>query len=124
MSTTESTMKYEARIPVNDWKPAPLREDKVNEAVASIVNTGGGALYIGYSHSSSTPACREGLTPNEIRYICRRFIEARWHVYLPSSWDGVEPITMVFVSKLPSEVYNCGVVDRSIEITDANGIRF
>lgn len=115
-------MKYEARIPVNDWEPAPLREDKVNEAVASIVNSDGGALYIGYGQSG-TPVCREKLTPDEIRYICRRFIDAKWHVYLPSSWDGGS-LTKVFVSKLPCEAYNCGTVYRSEEVTDADDIKF
>lgn len=115
-------MKYEAKIPVNDWKPAPLREDKVNEAVASVVNYGGGALYIGYGQSG-TPACREKLTPDEIRYICRRFIDAKWHVYLPSDWSGGST-TRVFVSKLPDEAYNCGTVHRSTEIMNMDDIKF
>lgn len=115
-------MKYEVRIPVNDWKPAPLREDKVNEAVASIVNSDGGALHIWYGQNG-TPACCQMLAPDEIRYICRRFIESKWHVYLPSERD-VGPLTKVFVSKLPSEAYNCGAVYRSTEILDADYIEF
>ena len=115
-------MKYDAHIPVNDWKPAPLREDKVNEAVASVVNSNGGALYVGYGQKG-TPVCREKLTPDEIRYICRRFIDAEWHVYLPSDWDGGS-ITKVFISKLPDEAYNCGATDRSTEIMNVDFLKF
>lgn len=114
-------MKYEAKIPVNDWKPAPLREDKVNEAVASVVNSDGGALYIGYGQNG-TPACRRKLTPDEIRYICRRFIEARWHVYVPElRQSGSVPVT---ISKLPEEEFNLGKVEHQIEVFDPDIIDF
>lgn len=106
-------MKYEAKIPVNDWRPAPLRESKVNEAVASIVNSDGGDLNVGYGQSR-TPACRENLTPDEIRYICQRFIDAGWHVYVPELRQNGK--VQVTISKLPDEEFNLGKVIRQIEV--------
>ena len=108
-------------IPKNDWKPASLREDKVNEAVASIVNSDGGTMYTWLGRSISQPSL-ENLSTYEIRYICQRFIDAGWHVYVPElRQNGSVPVT---ISKLPEEEFNLNKVVRQEEVTDPNNIAF
>lgn len=114
-------MEYEAKIPVNDWKPAPLREGKVNEAVAYIVNHKGGTMYTFFGRSGS-PSCLENLSVDEIRYICRRFIDAGWHVYVPELREnGSVPVT---ISRLPRDVFNVDRIVRQEEVRDPNYIAF
>lgn len=108
-------------IPKNDWKPDPINEKKVDMAIKHIVERRGGTMYTWFGRSGS-PSCLENLSVDEIRHICRRFIDAGWHVYVPELREnGRVPVT---ISRLPRDVFNVDKVVRQEEVKDPNHIAF
>lgn len=107
-------------IPKNDWKPDPIDEKKVDMAIKYIVERRGGTMYTWFGRSGS-PSCLENLSGDEIRHICRRFIDAEWHVYVPElRQNGRVPVT---ISKLPEEEFNLNEVERQREVFNPDIIR-
>ena len=108
-------------IPKNDWRPDPIDEKKVDMAIKHIVEKRGGTMYTWYGLRKSPP-CLENLSVDEIRHICRMFIKAGWHVYVPElREDGRVPVT---ISRLPRDVFNVDRLVRQDEVKDPNNIVF